>query len=266
MLQSGLPGFSLDDFGGMLRALRTAGYGFAPVRDMPLDDQDTRTCYLRHDVDMHLRGLDAVGGMEAAHGVRATYFIALTLPYNPLYLPNRRVLQTLVAQGHEIGLHYNLATYPEDADGARDHLQWEVDVLSALVGEPVKSIVMHEPHRFGSDPFIATDDFLHPHDPRLQRDLSYISDSCRAWRDDRLVDAMSGRGTRRLLLNTHPELWLGSAGTERSAFLAGVLRDNGLADHVEYFTRTIASTWDRHPAPALHDAREGGPPAGGRVS
>lgn len=41
----------------------------------------------------------------------------------------------------------------------------------------------------------------------------YVSDSCRAWRDESLLQALSATPPARLLLNVHPELWLD--GSER---------------------------------------------------
>jgi hypothetical protein len=112
---------------------------------------------------------------------------------------------------------------------------------------------MHNPGLGGVDLFLSNERYIHPH---RFADVLYISDSCRAWRDEGLLSLFSHEPPARLLLNTHPELWLGSARQSRAAFLHETLRTNTLSQHEAYLTEQIEPVWATHVGPALHDARE----------
>ena len=253
-----LPDFTLGAYAGLLDALREAGYALAPVTALA-DAASGRTAFLRHDVDFSLARLPEMAALEAERGVRASYYVALTQPYNAFSSVGRAAVRALAEMGHEIGLHYDMTTYPASPDAWRDHLAWEVGALERLAGAPVRTLCMHQPFLGTPDPFRTLDGLVHPHDPRLQDGLVYVSDSCRAWRDETLLDALRPDGPDRLLLNTHPEVWLGRPGTARLDDLARILGD-ATAEHRAYFRREVAEVWATHEAPLRHDAREGARP------
>jgi hypothetical protein len=200
---------------------------------------------LRHDVDPHLAGVDAIARVESRHGVRATYYVPVTQPFNPAHGANRAVIESLVAQGHEIGLHYDLTTYPAGPAAMADRLQLEVAWLSAIAGCPVETISTHEPHRELPDPFLASADLLHPHSPELAEGLVYVSDSCRAWRDDSLLRCFGESPPDRVLLNTHPELWLGPARVPASEYVASHVIPNALEPQRAWYHEVVGAAWDR---------------------
>ena len=155
MIVDRLPSFSLDSFGELIVALRDAGYVFRLISSMQEDALEAKVAYLRHDIDLHLNGVEALARLEAESDVAATYFVPLTLHFNPLCPANRRVLDAILEAGHEIGLHYDLETYPRARDAARDHLDWEASLLGALTGRPVRTICLHNPHKGEPDPLPA---------------------------------------------------------------------------------------------------------------
>ena len=114
---------------------------------------------------------------------------------------------------------------------------------------------MHQPHTGQNDPYKMQDEFVHPHDPRYQKDLLYVSDSCRAWRDENLLYCYSSTPPMRLLLATHPELWLDGSVKDRNAYIQ-VLIDNATRSYKTYFNQTVRHVWDTHPGPRLHNKRE----------
>ena len=176
--------------------------------------------------------------------------------FNPAYPPNREVLLRLVADGHRIGLHYDLQTYPWDLEDARRHLDGEVAALAAIVQTPVASICMHFPWGGREDVFARDPRYVHPHDPVRFIDVVYVSDSCRAWRDETLLRLFGDDPPPRLLLNTHPELWLGGADEPRDEFLRTTLLEHTVRQHAAYVLEHMGPAWDKHPAPALHEERE----------
>jgi hypothetical protein len=212
--------------------------------------------FLRHDIDLHVPGVELIANIESERGLTATYCVPLTLHFNPFYPDNRDILRSLVASGHRIGLHYDLQTYPADEQAAWDHLEREVRLLSELVQAPVESICMHFPWGGRPDFFRTTDRYVHPHAARYADRVLYISDSCRAWRDENLLRCFGADPPLRVLLNTHPELWLGNADESRNEFLHGTLLTNTVSQHHTYVTDYMAPAWDVHPAPLAHDRRE----------
>lgn len=252
-----LPAFGVEDYERLLVGLADAGHTLRPVSEMPLGGAG-RSAYLRHDVDLHVPGIERMAEVEAALGARSTWLVLLTQHYNPMHPDNRSVLRHLSRLGHEVGLHYDLTTYPVDDTAAREHLQWEVSLVSRIVGAPVRCISMHQPYEGRDDVFRSASGYVHPHDPAHGDDLVYVSDSCRAWRDESLLDSLRPDGPRRLLLLTHPELWLDGSVTDRTTYLETVLRPNATAQQVDFVDRTVRGVWARHPGPPLHDARESG--------
>jgi hypothetical protein len=248
-----LPGFALDEYGALLGDLLAHGYVSRPVEEIA-EPHDAHALYLRHDVDAHITGIERVGRIEAELGAVATYYIPLTLPFNPFYPENAAVLRELVAMGHRLGLHYDLATYPDGDAAARECLDREAGALREIVGMPVRTICMHNPSLQGEDRFRAVDGYVHPHDPRHADGLLYVSDSCRAWRDEELLRCFGEDPPRRLLLNTHPELWLGIAEEGREQFLEGTLLENALEQQRAYVLEEIRSAWRKHAGPAAEAA------------
>jgi hypothetical protein len=249
-----LPEFTLRDYERLIVGLKQNGYEFRSVSEMP-GSIHTKSVYLRHDIDLHIRGIDRIAEIEAAQGVRATYFVPLTLHFNPFYPENAQILRALVRLGHEVGLHYDLAVYPTDPTLARERLHWEASALSRVTDAPVRSICMHQPYLGLDDPFRHGDEFVNPHDQRNQEGLLYISDSCRAWRDEQLLQCFGPAAPRRMLLNTHPEVWFAETPSHRLEYLENCLIHQALAQHQDYF-KAVAHVWRTHSAPQMHDARE----------
>lgn len=222
-----LPRFGIDAYGDLLGRLRDSGYRLAPVTALT-ESSDERVALLRHDVDLDPPSTIAMAEREAELQAVATYYVPLTQHFNALATVNRTAIRQLAGLGHEIGLHYDMRTYPVERERALDHLRWEVAILSELAGGPVRTLCMHQPHRGHPDPFRSLPDLVHPHDPGLQHGLVYVSDSCRAWRDASLLDAFGDDPPPRLMLNTHPELWLDDSIDDPLRYLEDVVLAIGL--------------------------------------
>lgn len=249
-----LPSFSMDSYAKLLNQLKEAGYRFQTIAQFR-EHYPGKIAYLRHDVDLDITLIREMALVEQHLGVCATYFIPLTLSFNALYTPNQRILRQLCDMGHQIGLHYDLETYPLDSANARRHLDWEVSVLSKVVGSLIHTICLHNPYKGQPDPFRQIDEYVHPHDPRYQEELLYVSDSCRAWRDESLLTCFGPNPPRRLLLNLHPEVWLDASVVDRIQYLDVVLLSNTLQQRREYLEK-VRKVWLSHPATKLHDRRQ----------
>lgn len=248
-----LPNFSIDDYRKLLVALHEAGYTFRTVSEMAAWD-GTRTCYLRHDIDFHLVGADEMAQADAAAGVRSTFFILVAGYYNIFAEENAAIIRSIANAKHEIGLHYDLRSYPDDRDAADELLGFQAECLERVSLMPVRSIVMHEPSAGHGDYFRNGRSYVHPHSEQWN-DVTYISDSCRAWRDTRLLEALRPSGPQRLLLNIHPELWRNSRIEDRIEYLETVSAPNAALHTDTYFHEYMSRIWQTHEAVRLDEER-----------
>jgi hypothetical protein len=167
-------------------------------------------CILRHDVDYSPRAALRLAEQEAERGVRATYFLlAGTGYYNLLAPEHAHVARTLVELGHEVGLHYDVNSFaPFEREAWPRLLRAQAALLSELAGAPVVSMAMHQPALNGDDPFRGMDlGLVNAYDGRFTRDTTYVSDSCRAWRNSGWEMLTSGVFPPRLHLCLHPINW-----------------------------------------------------------
>lgn len=199
---------------------------------------------LRHDVDYSPRAALELAKLEAAEGWRSTYFLLPSGPYYNLLEPETASLpRQLVDLGHEVGLHYDvrlLRVLPAH-DGDR-LLEAQVDLLISLGVPHVVSIARHQPALTGEDPFGLRTDYLNAYHPRFIRDMTYVSDSCRAWRDAAWQLLAEGPLPDRLQLLLHPVNWA-QADRSREEIFAGVRRDFILrfdASHAELLEKIAA--------------------------
>jgi hypothetical protein len=238
-----MPNFTVSEYRALLEAFKQSGYDIQKISSMP-DPSSGRVLFLRHDIDFHLHRVDAIAEVERDLGCQATYYVLISGHYNALFPENRLILRSLVDMGHEIGLHYDLETYPRDAERSISHLEMEIDILSNAIGQPVRTIGTHEPFKL-PDPFLNLNGYVHPQDPRLQKGLVFVSDSCRIWRDKTLLRCFGPDPPSRVLLNTHPELWLDGSIRDRSDYLINVVLLNATY-HIRTFLEKRGPIWERH--------------------
>jgi hypothetical protein len=220
--------------------------------DVHRHEPATPFCIVRHDVDYSPKAALRLAEQESARGIRATYFLLTGTSYYNLLAPEHaHVAQTLVALGHEVGLHYDVRSFlpfPR-ADWPR-LLRAQATLLGELAGQPVTSIAMHQPALHGDDPFRGENvGFLNAYDDRFIRETTYVSDSCRAWRNDGWSMISSGAFPPRLHLCLHPINWgdtdrdrdtifrdvhdglMTSTATARDELLAKIACHSGVLEH-----------------------------------
>ncbi len=239
------PSFSLQGYRALLLALRGHGYSLVPVTTMKT--RIAKSAHIRHDVDLHLYGVDRIARIEADLGVSATYYILMTGPYNPLSSQNLAVLKTLLEMGHEIGLHYDLQIYPESLTAASERINLEIALLEHAVGCEIRTIVRHQPYLGGTDPFKQHSKLLNAHDPAYESGMIYVSDSCRLWRKDSTNRIFSMDPEQHLHLSTHPELWLDESIADPRQYIEKCVIANSVRYQTTYFRDDVIPAWlSRH--------------------
>lgn len=152
---------------------------------VPLGDWDgSRAVILRHDVDLAIAPAYRMAEIELQCHVRSSFFILTTrCTYNPMDRDNRRMLRAMAAWGFEIGLHFDPTIYGDATDKElQQHAEQEAAVISAITGQPVRSISIHNPSVHGHFPIF--DGFKNAYDPEIFTDDCYISDSRMQFKKD----------------------------------------------------------------------------------
>jgi hypothetical protein len=177
--------------------------------DFSAGDPPDPSFILRHDIDYSPDAALRLAEQEAERGVFATYFLLVGTRYYNLAAPEHaHVPRRLAELGHEVGLHYDVNSFRAFARGEWSRLlEAQARLLGELAGTPVASIAMHQPALNGEDPFRDERRFVNAYEPRFVRDATYVSDSCRAWRDSGWAMFASGDVPKRLHLCLHPINW-----------------------------------------------------------
>lgn len=130
--------FTLQAYAKLLAAVRDAGYRTCAVIDW-LDGPRTEEplVVLRHDVDRNPRNALAMARLEAAQGVRATYYFRI-VPVS--FVPE--IIKEIAALGHEVGYHY------EDWHRGAYRIETALPLFAEALAKiraiaPVRSISMH---------------------------------------------------------------------------------------------------------------------------
>ena len=231
MDRTGLPGdFTLAGYAALLDAFRERGYaavGYAAA------DPAARQIILRHDLDMSIQAALPIAEIEAERGMPAHYFVLLrTEMYNPWSEAGCRDLQRLAALGHDIGLHFDAAYYPQDDAAIDAAVARECTVLEALLGRAVTTVSFHRPVQRLQGRAGTVGGRRHAYEPRFSSGMGYCSDSRGGWHHGHpLVHKAVAEG-RALQLLTHPVWWQGVTPGDPVAVLERfrVERDHLLAE------------------------------------
>ncbi|MCK6570984.1 hypothetical protein L6V77_07705 [Myxococcota bacterium] len=247
--------FDFSTYGRLLDHLAAHGRN---VRLCDLADHPwpARFFILRHDVDFCPDAALRMAAFEQSRGIRATYFLLFGgRHYNLLAAEYCGVPARLAAMGHEVGLHYDVASLspPDAGTQSRERaLHAQAELLAVLAGVPVRSIAMHNPSERGEDPFRADPSFLNAYGDRFAREIVYASDSAGAWRDA-AVAALSERAPPdRMQMLIHPFFW-----ADRHADREERMRVFTEQRAAELAARAAAAraSWARHVGVREHDAR-----------
>jgi hypothetical protein len=129
--------FTLKIYRQLLVALQNKGYSFFAFEEYCLGEASGKYVILRHDVDLRAGQSLATAKIEAALGIRASYYFRVVPQSNQ---PD--IISAIAALGHEIGYHYeDMSLFKGDADKALAHFQQQLAHFRQFY--PVKTICMH---------------------------------------------------------------------------------------------------------------------------
>jgi len=129
--------FTLKIYRQLLVALQNKGYSFFTFEDYCQNKVMGNYVMLRHDVDLRAGHSLATAKIEAALGIRASYYFRVVPQSNQ---PD--IIRAIAALGHEIGYHYeDMSLFNGDADMALAHFQEQLAHFRQFY--PVQTICMH---------------------------------------------------------------------------------------------------------------------------
>jgi hypothetical protein len=211
---------------------RELGYPIGPLRDCP---DDGPYVILRHDIDFSVRKAVEMAELDHEAGVSSTFFVLLTAPcYNALSEDNLRLLRSLAAMGHEIGLHYDCTGFELlTTEARRRRVALLAECLADGIGQQVTSIAQHKPASAGVRETFPV--FRDAYDARFFPVNGYLSDSRMKFGTER-VDAFFRANPRSQLL-IHPVWWhqssrsrdeaLAAIQADVSIYVEGIIRREG---------------------------------------
>jgi hypothetical protein len=213
---------------GYRRLLETAldaGYAFRAFDER---DGAGRVLLLRHDVDADLGAAVELARIEAELGVGSTYFVMLRSPlYNLHGRANTRLVQELLALGHRLGLHFDVAFDPGGSRTREEWIELERRHLAELFETDVRAVSFHQPASF---PGTAE---LRPQGVVSAWNLdgfAYFSDANMGAVAETLPELLRSGAEPRIQLLVHPLWWVSESGGETTeslwerAILANLLR------------------------------------------
>lgn len=170
------------------------------------DCEDTARCViLRHDIDNSLPQAVRLAELEAEEGVRSTWFVLLRTDfYNVFSKTGRAALDRILALGHEIGLHFDEASYVPalGADEVVQSIVKECGLLSALLETEVSTVSMHRPSKTTLDADYQVPGVVNSYGKTFFHDFKYLSDSRRRWREP-VEEIIRSKEHDRLHILTH---------------------------------------------------------------
>lgn len=228
--------FSYGAYRRMLGELEHAGYAFAPFGEAErLLKENKRFVLLRHDVDFDLDTACRMARLEAGMGVQSTYFIMARTPfYNILDAEAGRMVREILALGHHLGLHFDLAACAPGEDVAAA-CRRERELLSTWFGLPVEIVSFHRPNErvMSGDPALSAP-IPHTYMPLYRDPICYLSDSQGLWRQGHPLESEAFRAGRPLQLLVHP-IWYDETPQRRTELL-----DRLLDRQAEHLRRRLA--------------------------
>jgi RimJ/RimL family protein N-acetyltransferase len=201
--------FSRQGYVAMLTSLKEDGYEFVSFSDINTgaDDQQ-KECLLRHDVDLSMQKALQMARLEAALGIKATYFFMLRSPmYNLLGRHGVLAAREIASLGHHIGLHFDSAAAKRISSQAEHLLSVELRILEDVMQSRIDVFSIHQPSQDDLKRPIQIPGTINTYGSVVNSTFKYVSDSNRQWRNE-TPQTLSKQGFRKIHLLTHPIWWM----------------------------------------------------------
>lgn len=198
--------FTTDAYRHLIK-LALSSYQSTDYRSIPWGQ---RFVLWRHDCDYSLnRSLD-LAKLEAAEGLRSTFFVNPHCEfYNLLESSQLSLVKEMIGLGHDIGLHFDAAFYKTSSESSlHEQVLHEADLLEQFLGIRPAAFSFHNPSTFHlTCEADAYGGVVSCYSKRFKTDVPYCSDSNGYWRFRRLFDVLREASDPCLQVLTHPGWW-----------------------------------------------------------
>lgn len=169
--------FSSNGYTQILKLLIESKTQFLHCRDLN-NLKNSRNIFLRHDVDADVAAASKMSKIESDLGVKSTYFLMIrSCVYNLFTENNFAFAKEILKNGHEIGLHFDLAFCKMHNHKLNDAVSWEKKILEDSFGTKVNCISYHQPDVETIQKQIEFEDISNVYNYKLNYGLDYYSDS-----------------------------------------------------------------------------------------
>ncbi|MCR5590972.1 MAG: hypothetical protein K6F73_05510 [Lachnospiraceae bacterium] len=199
--------FTFVFYAKIIQSLKENGYEIA---DYDNYRKYPRTAILRHDIDFDIQKSVIMAEHEAALGVTATYYVLLrTDLYSVFSAASVAGLKRIMELGGKIGLHFDETCYPlvmGKSEEVKKLILSEKDILEDIIGTPVTTVSMHQPSRQIIEAELDIPGMINSYRSEFFREMKYVSDSCRNWREP-VIDIIKSNEYDRIHILTHALWW-----------------------------------------------------------
>ena len=172
-------------------------------------DEGRPKLLLRHDIDLCPVRAVPMAKIEANRQIAATYYFMMNSPfYRPSQPTSLKAINTIADLGHEIGLHFDIATQSKSDLSPKD---WDAKIaesaklFEAEIGHPVRSVSFHRPlpqYTCGPDRIAG---LINAYSKSWMS--WYMSDSRGRWREGEPLPKLRNSHKSPLQLLIHPVWW-----------------------------------------------------------
>ncbi|MES2441445.1 MAG: hypothetical protein V4574_01330 [Pseudomonadota bacterium] len=196
--------FNIAGYSAIIEAFLERGYTPIGYRDAIAG----KALLLRHDIDISLDHAVRQAEINAGLGVFATFFFLISAEqYNLVSAPGRDALAAVRANGQRIGLHFDAALYPDDAD-LQARAAEECDILATLAGTALEAVSFHRPVKALQGLEGSFAGYPHAYEPRFFSGMEYCSDSRGRFHHGGPFERAAFQNGAPFHLLTHPIWWM----------------------------------------------------------
>jgi len=203
--------FTFKHYEFILNELLKQGYLFLSLQNV--ENNKPKQIILRHDIDFGLKFENALDMAEIENKlkIKSTWYVILKSPfYNLFSVDEHRILSSLISSGHEIGLHFDGASYLDSTQAELENaILNEKEILEALTGNNINSFSFHRPASSSIKVHeILPSSLINAYDNCFTSgSFIYASDSRRNWKDGCICQRILVEKINNLQLLVHPFWW-----------------------------------------------------------
>ena len=194
--------FTYNEYENLIKLIKNTGYVITSYKNW----QDAKKCViLRHDIDNDIDKALQLARVEKNLGVKSTYFVLVTSDfYNIFSSRNEKLLHGILDCGHDVGLHFDEARYPEikTHKDASEKILEEAKLLSIITQRSVDTVSMHRPSKMMLEADMKIPGIINSYGQLFFEEFKYVSDSRRRWREP-VEEIVTGGLYNRLHILTH---------------------------------------------------------------